>query len=448
MPKGKEEKGTVKKNNLVNNRNRANNEKALAEERRRRAILALWLLMFSVLVGIFVYAYFILFGRERRLQLASRKCLECHKNEVQSRLVLKYQHEPFAKERCVQCHLDIVCTKEKQAKIKGPLDKICFACHSPTKGELSKKHVHVPFKGKRCTDCHDPHSSNFSHITILPSTELCVSCHYGPNFRQIFQHQPAQMRNCVDCHEPHASDIIKRLVLPINELCYTCHFKVAQQAFRPVRHSPFDAGQCTDCHKPHSAGERRLLAQSYNTLCSSCHPAVGADFQRTSHHPLGRAPMETCGKCHKYHTGDYQRLLVTGGTLNCYASECHPGLQELFDASEHNNTIMGMFINQDIEVACSGCHDPHGSDEGDLLTVSKYSICQRCHTFAGTTAEGHAIFTHVNGPPYLDPWHGGYMWCGSCHAFHGSPYPYMKLATGDDLCLKCHTTEELEGVSR
>lgn len=453
MPKAQGSKGTPKgtpkdapKDKPLNNR--VVNGNTLAEERRRRAILAMWLLMFSVLMGVFVYAYFIMFGPERRLQTESRKCLACHRTQVEPRLALKYQHEPFAKERCTTCHLNIVCTKEKQAKIKGSLEKICFDCHSPTKGELKMKQVHVPFKGKRCTDCHDPHSSNNAHVTILPQSELCVSCHYGANFKQVFQHQPSSMRNCTDCHEPHGSDNLKHLVLPVNELCYSCHFKVARDAFKPTRHAPFDAGRCTDCHKPHSTAERKLLASSYNTLCSSCHPNIGIDFTRASHHPLGQARMETCGKCHKWHSADYRRLLPTGGTLNCYAAECHPGLQQLFDASEHNSGVMGMLAGANVEVACSGCHDPHGTDNIAMLNIDALALCQSCHVFGGTTAEGHAVFVHANGPPYVDRWHGGYMWCGSCHAFHGSPYPYMKLAIGDDLCLKCHTTQQLEGISQ
>ena len=427
---------------------RNGNGRTKEEERRRRVILALWLLMFSILTGVFVFIFLNLFSPAGRKETA-KKCLDCHDKGMARQLKAQYKHEPFERERCTECHKDVVCDKEKKkfAVLKGSLKTICFGCHTKAKSDEKKKNVHKPFKGKRCTDCHDPHGSDFEKITILPANELCVSCHYGSSFTQVFKHQPAEMRNCIDCHEPHSSDYDKHMTMDEGDLCYSCHLRVAQQTYRPFKHKPFGDEKCVDCHKPHSAGEKRLLVKEYNSMCKGCHPIVEGEFGKPNHHPLGRAPIENCGKCHLYHSADYAKLLPLPGTVNCYQAPCHPGLRETFEASEHNSSVMAMLAQRNFAVNCSACHSPHGSDYTRMLTKSKYTVCQTCHTFAGTIGE-HTVFTHVNQPPAPDRWHGDYMWCGSCHAFHGSPFPNMRLAWGDDLCIKCHNTEQMENVNR
>lgn len=416
------------------------------EERRRRIILALWLLMFSILTGVFVFIFFNLFGGQRG-EGPGRRCLDCHDKEMTRQLAAQYKHEPFERERCTECHRNIVCDKKKGefAVIKGSMQTLCFGCHSKTKSQQSKKVVHKPFKGKRCTDCHDPHASQFTKLTVLPSNELCVSCHYGRDFTQVFQHQPAQARNCIDCHEPHSSDEMKHLTMSVGDLCYSCHLRVAQQVYRPFKHDPFVKEDCLVCHRPHSSVEKKLLPKAFNSLCESCHPAIGVDFTRVAHHPLGSEVMPNCGKCHLYHAADYPKLLPLSNTVNCYQANCHPGLQEQFDVSEHNSSVMGMLSMKNFAVNCSACHSPHGSDFSRMLTQSKYTVCLICHA----EQAGHTgFFAHAANPPTLDPWHGDYMWCGSCHAFHGSPFPQMRSAQGDDLCLKCHSSSELENTDR
>jgi predicted CXXCH cytochrome family protein len=185
----------------------------------------------------------------------------------------------------------------------------------------------------------------------------------------------------------------------------------------------------------------------YAALCASCHQPIIAEFALPSHHPLGVDPMKNCGVCHLYHAAEYRKLLPLPGTVNCYQSQCHPDLQAYFDTSEHNSSVMGMLSQRNVEVTCSACHSPHGADFGKLLTVDRYTVCLVCHT----TQQGdptHRRFAHAYGPPFEDKWHGGYLWCGSCHNFHGSPNPVMRLALGDDLCLKCHDAASLENTRR
>jgi DmsE family decaheme c-type cytochrome len=75
---------------------------------------------------------------------------------------------------------------------------------------------------------------------------------------------------------------------------------------------------------------------------------------------------------------------------------------------------------------CSGCHDPHVSSHGKLLSDDTHEICARCHD---TMIPANAKSTHK---VVAD------RDCQKCHDPHGSANAANLLVKGNDLCFGCH----------
>ena len=172
-------------------------------------------------------------------------------------------------------------------------------------------------------------------------------------------------------------------------------------------------------------------------------------------------------------TGSTARApIVDVPRAGCVTTECHPGVKSkpflhgpvrvngcdgchtLTDAAQHKFTPVrsreqlcalchapqahaNAVVHEPFAKGeCLSCHDPHGSSERKILRGERYAdSCSACH--ADVTA-GH---DRVHGPAAVGA-------CGACHAPHSSPLPKLLLATGRDLCLKCHISTALELESK
>jgi predicted CXXCH cytochrome family protein len=75
---------------------------------------------------------------------------------------------------------------------------------------------------------------------------------------------------------------------------------------------------------------------------------------------------------------------------------------------------------------CSGCHDPHTSTHGKLLSADTDKICLKCHrTIVPEKARSvHKVVMEGN--------------CVTCHDPHASANRSNLLKAGNDLCFGCH----------
>lgn len=226
-----------------------------------------------------------------------------------------------------------------------PQDAKCMECHDDI---FEEPVVHVALE-KGCTSCHGnldaskrPHKSTGRVAMGLtsPESELCLTCHEKPKFKNISTHEPLEKKGCSGCHESHSSKHKKLLKSPTPDLCYTCHDKKGYSG-KGV-HDAVKSGNCRSCHDSHASVNAGLLKKPPAELCLECHdeikeaPHVVAGFSRNGH-PLGdekRAkPVEDplrpgkpfyCGSCHLPHKGDFPKLqrldpkLAMGSCQKCH----------------------------------------------------------------------------------------------------------------------------------
>ena len=97
--------------------------------------------------------------------------------------------------------------------------------------------------------------------------------------------------------------------------------------------------------------------------------------------------------------------------------------------SDFDQILKKRFVHSAVRSGeCSGCHDPHVSSHGKLLSDDSGRICANCHD---SVVPAKAKSTHkvvADGE------------CRKCHDPHASDNPGSLVANGNDLCLSCHKT--------
>lgn len=400
------------------------------------------------------------------------ECGYCHSDKSRD-FSKKYQHAPFAKWFCKDCHASHTVGSGKYEYVVE-IDKLCTTCHFNRKPNALYPYQHMPYEKGHCTDCHDPHASDYEYLLRMPQKELCASCHRMEIFWNFsVKHKPYEIGACADCHDPHASKYRGMTRLPGKALCFTCHYDRQSETLQPVQHLPFSTGECTNCHGAHATNADALLLLPGNSLCLSCHVGLNEklktgyvhtpvkrkctechvphasrypallpeqrtnlcylchgdlrpEFQKASRHPVGNGLLE-CDGCHDPHVGQGPKLERKQGNQLCYM--CHLGLESTYEQLAHAKKAKG----PGGVGACTNCHVPHGSQWKPLLRDKQEPMCNNCHTKIAK-----ARINHPFGEQYKDPWHGGTMHCTSCHGPHGTPYKKFTLLPDDGFCLKCH----------
>lgn len=405
-------------------------------------------------------------------------CGMCHSDKSRD-FNKKYQHAPFVKWYCTDCHAPHTVGSGKHEFVVD-VNQLCSTCHFNRLDQTTYIYQHKPYQLGHCIDCHDPHSSDYSHLLRIAPANLCTSCHKMDlvyNFPN--KHKPYEIGACSDCHSPHASKNRGMTKLPGKQLCFSCHYDRQNETMMPVQHKPYNTGECvnchgahatpapkllllpgnslclacheglagrlkngevhtpvkekcTNCHVPHASNKPALLPESRTNLCFLCHSDLRKDFSKPSHHPVGNGLLE-CDGCHDPHVGAGPKLVRKKGNQLCYI--CHLGLENTYEKLKHATKANG----KGGLGACTNCHVPHGSDSKPLLQDKQEVMCNNCHTQIGK-----ARINHPFGDKYNDAWHGGTMHCTSCHGPHGTPNNKFTLMPDNALCLKCHGEKRKE----
>jgi DmsE family decaheme c-type cytochrome len=108
-------------------------------------------------------------------------------------------------------------------------------------------------------------------------------------------------------------------------------------------------------------------------VCFACHKEQRAQTRRISTHPLavtGQASTAkmACSDCHNPHGSTGPKLLVKSSVNEtCYT--CHPEKRGPF-----------LWEHAPVTDDCTNCHTPHGSANAPLLKARAPWLCQECHS--------------------------------------------------------------------
>lgn len=248
-----------------------------------------------------------------------------------------------------------------------------------------------------------------------------------------------------------------------------------------------DTDACALCHSTHrSTNATDLLTLEGSNelpLCYSCHDGTSAsdvlgefsDTSRGHRHavPAGTQPgTMRCADCHDPHGekgAPRRRLLYNDGARTgdaiCY-NGCHGatatveprGDLRIFESSGHASATPAP---ADTQVKCLVCHESHSTREPSLYPYAPDDRCVTCHSLEGAVPGAADIRRTLSGPDATTRHDllsadqaatGARLACGNCHEPHSST-PTTKVVdprnpttaggwsgTGDDFCLRCHTT--------
>ena len=131
---------------------------------------------------------------------------------------------------------------------------------------------------------------------------------------------------------------------------------------------------------------------------------------RLSHHPVTEGKI-ACSDCHNPHGSMAPKLLVKP-TLNETCYQCHAEKRGPF-----------LWEHPPAREDCTNCHEPHGSNHPSLLVNRMPLLCQQCHMAAFHPSTAYTGVNASAGVSRLDI-HAAAKSCLNCHSeVHGSNHP-------------------------
>jgi DmsE family decaheme c-type cytochrome len=280
---------------------------------------------------------------------------------------------------------------------------------APESSQYSKKGADT------CLECHDDETASYSASALFKSKHA----HRGDK-RSPFGAGGLQ---CEACHGPGALHSRNKRAASINslkadskqsteqrnQLCLGCHQGSTRNAWHAGAHERAGLA-CTSCHQMHQERDAVLVKASESEVCLGCHKQQRAEFQKASSHPLRQGRM-ACSDCHNPH-GSTVGAMLAQPTLNQTCFTCHADKR-------------GPLLWEHAPVAedCALCHSTHGSVRTALLNKSPPLLCQQCHSAAGhpSVARTGAGLPANGGTGALFLVAGS---CTNCHTqVHGSNHP-------------------------
>jgi DmsE family decaheme c-type cytochrome len=265
-----------------------------------------------------------------------------------------------------------------------------------------------------CLKCHDS-QSNHNATGIFDNV-------HG---RQDVENSPFSDLQCESCHGPagkHAGKVRKgKLREPMitfgkkslvdadkqNSVCLSCHEDRQRIAWQGSAHQN-ERVPCASCHQVHKAQDPILFKQQQNQLCGSCHKEQLHAVNKRSSHPLKWGQM-ACSDCHNPH-GSFAEHELKRPSINETCYQCH---------TEKRGPLL--WEHAPVAEDCSVCHNSHGSVNANLLKQRTPQLCQDCHTPADhpSTAKAGNEFVETTQSAFALGQN-----CMNCHSLvHGSNHP-------------------------
>jgi len=150
------------------------------------------------------------------------------------------------------------------------------------------------------------------------------------------------------------------------QACLACHEGGKRALWDGSQHESRDI-PCAACHSVHVRQDPIMSKSTQQEVCFACHKTQRAQTHLASTHPLAAGKM-ACSDCHNPHGSAGPKLLVKNSVNEtcylCHAERRGPFLWEHGPVSED----------------CTNCHTPHGSNTTPLLKARVPWLCQECHS--------------------------------------------------------------------
>ncbi|MBA6379858.1 MULTISPECIES: DmsE family decaheme c-type cytochrome [unclassified Colwellia] len=267
--------------------------------------------------------------------------------------------------------------------------------------------------------------------------DSCLKCHDGDSDsnamgifnnvhgRQDVKNSPFSQLQCESCHGPagkHTARVKKgKLREPVitfgihslvdadkqNSVCMSCHEDRQRISWQGSSHQS-EQVPCASCHQVHEGQDPILFKQQQNKLCGSCHKEQLHAINKRSSHPLKWGQM-ACSDCHNPH-GSFSEHELQRPSINQTCYQCH---------SEKRGPLL--WEHAPVAEDCSVCHDSHGSINANMLKQRTPQICQDCHTPTDHPS------TAIAGSQFVENTQSTFALgqnCMNCHSLiHGSNHP-------------------------
>lgn len=223
----------------------------------------------------------------------------------------------------------------------------------------------------KCTKCHDEsdipkilHIGKTKHGTVADGrTPTCTSCH-GDSDRHINKPE-----GVADRPRPDVVFKTKGGTGAESQIasCIACHKSDTNRShWAGSTHQSRDVS-CTNCHSVHVAKDKVLSKATQFEVCFACHKEQRAQVNRPSHHPVLEGKV-ACSDCHNPHGSTGPKLMKRDSVVEtCY--QCHAEKRGPF---VHNH--------EPVSEDCTNCHNPHGTVVESMLKVRAPFLCHQCHT--------------------------------------------------------------------
>jgi DmsE family decaheme c-type cytochrome len=132
--------------------------------------------------------------------------------------------------------------------------------------------------------------------------------------------------------------------------------------------SPHDINDvsCTSCHQIHSGHDDVRDKRTQAEVCFICHKDQRALANKPSHHPVIEGKV-ACSDCHNVHGSLGDHLLVKD-TVNATCFKCHAEKRGPY-----------LWSHPPVTEDCSLCHNPHGTTADNMLKMRPPFLCLTCH---------------------------------------------------------------------